>query len=91
MRLISPIMNSDGVFFDSFVYKNINEKSATSNNTASMPIDADANGAYCIAMKCLLEAKRIKLDWGKSSKNNNTLLIVTNADWFDFMQNKRYL
>lgn len=90
-RLISPIMNSDGVFFDSFVYKNINEKSATSNNTASMPIDADANGAYCIAMKCLLEAKRIKLDWGKSSKNNNTLLIVTNADWFDFMQNKRYL
>ena len=53
--------------------------------------DADANGAYCIAMKCLIEMKRIQKGWDKTEKNNENPLFVSDADWFDFMQNKRYL
>lgn len=90
-RIISPIMNDAGEFFDSFKYKKMNEETEPGKHNATMPIDADANGAYCIAMKCLYEAKNIKSGWEKEGKKNNDLLCVTNADWFDFMQNKRYV
>lgn len=90
-RLISPVMNENGEFFDSFKYKELDEKSDGTGQKADMPIDADANGAYCIALKCLFEAKKIKLDWNKSDNKNKDLLSVTNADWFNFIQNKRYL
>lgn len=90
-RLISSIMDENGEFFDSFRYKEIDEKSEENHRVADMPVDADANGAYCIAMKCLFGAKKIKHNFGKTDKKNSDLLSVSNADWFDFMQNKRYL
>ncbi len=87
-RIISPIMNDDDEFFDSFKYRELEEQGG---QYAALPIDADANGAYCIAMKCLIEMKRLQKGWDKIDKNNENPLFVSDADWFDFMQNKRYL
>ena len=44
--LISPVKADDGTFFDSRVQKELGEE-------AKLPIDADANGAYHIALKGL--------------------------------------
>lgn len=87
-RIISPIMNANGEFFDSFKYRELAENGG---QHAKLPIDADANGAYCIAMKCLIEMNRVQKGWDKTGKNKENPLFVSDADWFDFMQNKRYL
>ena len=85
--IVSPIRNDSGEFFDSSKYKNDD----FGKESVDMPKDADANGAYCIAMKCLFEMKKVQQGWSKSDKKNFDFLTVTNEDWFDFMQNKRYL
>lgn len=66
--IISPVRNKEGVFFDT-------SKEADPN----LPIDADANGAYCIALKGLqyLEASK---DGKKYSPRNN--------DWLAWLQEK---
>ena len=85
--IVSPIRNDSGEFFDSSKYKNDD----FGKESVDMPKDADANGAYCIAMKCLFEMKKVQQGWSKSDKKNFDFLTVTNEDWFDFMQNKMYL
>jgi CRISPR-associated protein Cpf1 len=51
-----------------------------------MPKDADANGAYNIALKGLLTVKRIK-----QSTDNKPNLAIKTVDWLKFIQDKPYL
>jgi len=71
-RIVSPVRNSNGEFFDS-------------NNPGAMPKDADANGAYNIALKGLLTVQRIK----QSTKPKPNLAITT-IEWLKFIQDKPY-
>ena len=68
--ILSPVMGSDGTFFDS------------RKAPADMPQDADANGAYHIAMKGLyLLQNRFTAGVKKAD------LKISDQDWFDFIQN----
>lgn len=72
--LISPVINSTGVFYDS------NEADST------LPKDADANGAYHIAKKGLWMLEQINNfdgdDWKKLK------LAISNKAWLNFVQQK---
>ena len=68
--ILSPVANENGVFFDS-------EKAADAE-----PKDADANGAYHIALKGLLQLQKIK----KGEKK----LAISNKEWHDFVQERKY-
>lgn len=77
--LISPVMAADGTFFDS------REQLAQGEN-AKLPIDADANGAYHIALKGLY---LIQNNFNLNEKG--VIQNITNSDWFKFAQEKPYL
>lgn len=68
-QIISPVMNADGKFF-------------VSGEVDNMPKDADANGSYNIALKCLMKLQKIKStdleDFHKLS------LAISDADWVNF-------
>lgn len=70
--LISPVKASDGEFFDSRTAE------------PSLPIDADANGAYNIARKALWAVRTIKETSDDNLKNVN--LSIKNAEWLKFAQ-----
>lgn len=76
--LISPVMAEDGTFFDS------REQFAIGKN-AKLPIDADANGAYHIALKGLY---LLQNDFNRNEKG--VIQNISNADWFRFVQEKDY-
>lgn len=78
-KIISPVLNENNYFYDS---------SEVCDNSA--PENADANGAYCIAMKGLYQVIQIKENWSQDSNPKN-ILGIKHYEWFDFMQNKRYL
>ena len=78
-RLISPVLNENNIFYDS------------AKAGDALPKDADANGAYCIALKGLYEIKQITENWKEDCKFSRDKLKISNKDWFDFIQNKRYL
>lgn len=65
----SPVKNKDGVFFDS---RKVGD---------DLPKDADANGAYHIALKGLY---LIKNRLGQEKID----LKITNEQWFEFVQNR---
>lgn len=67
--ILSPIADKNGDFFDSREAKD------------GKPKDADANGAYNIALKGLWNLQQIKQWDGKSSLN----LAMKNEDWFSFI------
>lgn len=71
--LISPVMNESGEFYDS------------RNADASLPKDADANGAYHIAKKGLWILKQINQYQGDDWKKLK--LAISNKDWLNFVQN----
>lgn len=73
--LVSPVVNEDGQFYDS------------RNCGASLPENADANGAYNIARKGLWIARKIQSleNYEKADLN------ITNKEWLNFAQNKPYL
>lgn len=79
--IISPVKADDGTFFDS------REESKKEDN-ATLPKDADANGAYHIALKGLSLLKRFDVADEKSLKKFD--MKITNADWFKFVQEKEY-
>ena len=56
----------------------------------ALPKDADANGAYCIALKGLYNVIAIKNNWKEGEKFNRKLLSLNNYNWFDFIQNRRF-
>ena len=70
--LISPVKDHDGKFFDS---RNIKDN--------SMPQNADANGAYHIALKGCLMLKQLS---DKDVKNFKPDL--SNKTWYEFIQNR---
>lgn len=79
--IISPVKAPDGTFFDSRE-ENKKEKNST------LPKDADANGAYHIALKGLSLLKRFDVADEKSLKKFD--MRISNADWFKFVQEKEY-
>lgn len=74
--LISPVKAADGTFFDS-------RDEAARGSQATLPIDADANGAYHIALKGLY---LLKNNFNQNEKGY--IENISNADWFQFVQNK---
>jgi CRISPR-associated protein Cpf1 len=73
--ILSPVPDAAGMFYDSR-----NEK----GKDAKLPIDADANGAYHIALKGLLLMNRLGAMPESDIKKTN--LAISNADWFAFRQ-----
>ena len=84
-RLVSPILNSSNGFYDSSDYME-NEN----NTTHTMPKDADANGAYCIALKGLYEINKIKQNWSDDKKFKENELYINVTEWLDYIQNRRF-
>ena len=77
--LISPVKADDGTFFDS-------REQLALGNKAKLPIDADANGAYHIALKGLY---LLNNDFNLNDKG--LIENISNTDWFRFVQKKEYL
>ena len=50
---------------------------------AKLPIDADANGAYHIALKGLMALETL-------DSTGKVKISASNADWFRFVQEKKY-
>lgn len=72
--LISPVLNQEGDCFDTRVAK------------ASLPTNADANGAYNIALKALWTIRQIRAHHTKLFRG-----MITNKEWLAFVQEKHYL
>lgn len=70
--IISPVRNSNGIFFDS------------RNSNDNLPKDADANGAYNIARKLLMIVNKLK----SSDIIEKESLTITNPEWLEFAQNE---
>lgn len=68
--ILSPVANSEGVFFDS---RKADE---------SMPKDADANGAYNIARKGLMIVNQVKNEKDLANFKSD----LTNKNWLNFAQ-----
>lgn len=83
--LISPVKAADGTFFDS---RNEIAKGKDSSGKwiSKFPVDADANGAYHIALKGLYLLKN-NFNLNQKGYIEN----ISNADWFKFVQKKEYL
>lgn len=79
--IISPVMSESGNFFDS------REQEKLGNN-AKLPKDADANGAYHIALKGLYLLKAF--DKTPEDQLKKVDMKISNADWFRFAQEKEY-
>jgi CRISPR-associated protein Cpf1 len=73
--IISPVLNKQGEFFDSRKY---------SGKNAVMPTDADANGAYHIAQKCLWAINQIKT--ASEEDYLKTSISISNKEWLRYMQ-----
>ena len=73
--MISPVMNTNGEFYDS---RKCNK---------NLPENADANGAYNIARKGLWIIEQIK----QTEDLSKLKLVVTNKEWLQFAQTKPYL
>lgn len=72
--IISPIRASDGQFFDSRA------------SAATLPQDADANGAYNIARKALWAVKSFKA--ADADKIDTVKLSISQSEWLEFAQNE---
>lgn len=76
--LVSPVKSEDGTFFDS--------RNQNNSEIAKLPIDADANGAYHIALKGLY---LLKNNFNLNEKGY--IDSITNVAWFKFVQNKEWI
>ena len=77
------------------IIRNTKRRTARHNNLTPtlqkcMSKDADANGAYCIALKGLYDVLTVKKYWKEGEKFDRKLLAITNYKWFDFIQNRRF-
>lgn len=77
--LVSPVKADDGTFYDS-------REQLALGTKAKLPIDADANGAYHIALKGLY-----LLQNNFNLNDKGYIENISNADWFAFAQKKEYL
>ena len=71
--IISPVKADDGTFFDS------------RKSDGKLPVDADANGAYHIALKGLY---LLQNNFNRDEKG--VIQNITNAKWFEYVQTKAY-
>lgn len=78
--ILSPVKGGGGTFFDSRV---MDEEYAASGN-AAWPRDADANGAYNIALKGLYMIRNSK----RTQSGAYSLPPISNDDWFAFMRKR---
>lgn len=69
--ILSPVKNKEGKFF------------CTLDGDSLLPVDADANGAYNIALKGLLLIEKIRRQQGKIKD-----LYISNLEWFMFMMSR---
>ena len=76
--LVSPVRAADGTFFDSREQKEFGK-------SAKLPIDADANGAYHIALKGLYLLRN-----NFNLNDKGYIESIKDADWFRFAQEKPY-
>lgn len=74
-KFVSPVLNASGKFFD------------TDAADKLLPIEADANDAYGIAMKGLYNVLQVKNNWAEGEKFKFSRL--SNEDWFSFMQSRQ--
>lgn len=72
--LQSCVMNDQGAFF----------KTTTANK--SLPVDADANGAYNIARKGLWILQQIQ---NAGTNNGKIRMAISNKEWLEYAQNDR--
>jgi len=72
--ILSPVSNNQGVFFNS------------ENADETMPKDADANGAYHIALKGLWSLNQI----GKADDLKKIKLAISNKEWLQYVQEKPF-
>ena len=77
--LISPVRNTSGGFYDSRNY--------LKSGNLSLPVDADANGAYNIARKCLWQIMKLKSLSEDETKKPN--LTISNKDWLCYAQENK--
>lgn len=82
----SPVADKNGVFYNSDNEKQ-KGKDAEGNWIATLPVDADANGAYNIARKGLWIISQIK----KTENNEKPNLAISNKEWLKFAQERPYL
>lgn len=76
-KIISPVKNAEGVFYES----------NGNYGDTSQPADADTNGAFHIARKGLLLAENVKKTGrGANGKWNSSVKNISNKDWFAFVQ-----
>lgn len=73
--LLSPVADDSGHFFDS------------REGISTLPIDADANGAYNIARKGLWVIRKIQ----ETQEGEKPSLAISNKEWLQFAQTKPYL
>ena len=73
--LLSPVADEKGRFFDS------------RQGIATLPDNADANGAYNIARKGLWVIRKIQ----ETAENEKPSLAINNKEWLQFAQTKPYL
>ena len=84
--LLSPVADENGNFFNSEEEK-LKGKDEYGNWKSSLPVDADANGAYNIARKGLWMIRQIK----NASNLKKMNLAISNKEWLKFVQEKPYL
>lgn len=75
--ILSPVKDSEGNFFDSRIQKALDKQ-------AKLPHDADANGAYHIALKGLYLLQRF--DETEEDKLKKIEMKISNTEWFNFRQ-----
>ena len=75
--ILSPVLNDEGVFFDS---RNADE---------TQPKDGDANGAYNIALKGLMCLEKISA-MAPGIEMPPKYLNISNNEWLLFIQQKKY-
>jgi CRISPR-associated protein Cpf1 len=84
--LLSPVADENGNYFNSEEEK-LKGKDEYGNWKSSLPVDADANGAYNIARKGLWMIRQIKNTDNLKKMN----LAISNKEWLKFVQEKPYL
>lgn len=72
--IVSPVADANGEFFDS------------RNNRGVLPKDADANGAYHIALKGLWALRQMR----DTPEGEKVKLAISNKEWLSFVQEKPY-
>ena len=78
--IASPVQNENGRFFQSEQVK----------KAESLPRNADANGAYHIALKGLQYILRMRKAEENAEELDKVKLAVKNTEWLEFVQKKAY-